>query len=408
MKYITIPQDEYQQHHDAIYESRRIIQNDGYAAGCIKTRSTYIVADGIKCLSPFGELNSLWKRFVVDKTRSISGEYNFMQMIEHLCRERDTTGVGIILVSYSDVGGVQFQSVKGELLSNPNHMPNTPQLVNGVEYSKSGKATAYHFHDEHTMRWTRVPKFTQSGRIQVLVSKLETPLLTPCIEVLYDLKKYRKATCQSAILSSTMAFFLENPEGDSFDLPEAPADDLKVRDSVVTNLPPGAKMVFSQSQNPTQSYDNFIKTSLQEVASATEISLDILTKNFEKGSYSSSTAGSQDFFRSILRERKNIINDLMQPIFELFVKVMWMTDQISLPGFMENEDDYYATQWLAQGRSSINPRSDIAALEKLIALGLKSRESIMTEYNNDQTFEELTDQINKERKLMNIEKEETV
>ncbi len=414
-QYVTINRfdDEIDYRHlsDMIQESRKLIRNDGFSNGIISTRTTYIIGDGIKAISPNREITEHWKLFSKNKSVSISGTQTLKNMIDLMCRERDITGTSIAIVHYSKRRGIQLQVVDSHTLSNPGWALNTETMKNGMELSARGEIKAYHFYNVDTMKWDRIKKFTRSGRIQVLHSYRPNnpssfrgvPLLSPCIDTLYDLRKYRKSVINAAILSSEMSFFLKSttPE-DDFALEDntggTDKNDLHIRDTKVIHLPVDSEMQFSSPNQPISSHESFVDSCLKEISSSVEISRDLLTKVFDS-SYSSSTAGSQDLMRTVGRERESIIDDILTPIYNLFVEHLWLDDKVVMPGFDSRRADYQKVRWVAKGRDSINPRNDLASTKAMIEMGLKSKTQAIAEYNNATTFEEINEELAYENSL---------
>lgn len=227
--------------------------------------------------------------------------------------------------------GTCFVCVPGHLVYNHGMAVNSRRLQNGIEIDEYGFPVQLHIIENldlegeiHTVQpfqsrkgglpVQRIYHLSFPGRGMSGRHRHE-PLLAPVLSEVALLSEYRRATAQKALNESLLNFQVSG-------IPNPPSEELwdekagydgngKVRIQRLNGAtsfyaPPGAEIKMLNGNTATSDYASFsIRGVLLEIASACEVSLDMVTR-LTGSSYSGGTFNRQEHFRRISADRVSI------------------------------------------------------------------------------------------------------
>jgi lambda family phage portal protein len=196
------------------------------------------------------QMRAAWNGWANDPWHfnDVQGELTFSQQIRlayyHVAREEEAVAV---LYGSAPQGirrfATQVRIVDPDLLSTPSGQAETSRLRNGIEMTVHGRPIAYWFQKEHpnatvrdhadVMKWERVPRYTRSGRPQVVhyYSKRRAGVMRGISKLAAGMRRFKQlgrytdAEINAQLLSAMMPLFLKSKTPETAYEALAPGDD---------------------------------------------------------------------------------------------------------------------------------------------------------------------------------------
>lgn len=439
--------------------ARDTLRNDGYVAGGATVHKDAIVGEEYRLNAKpsskllFGKMDEAW-----DDEASEEIEAKFRMYAESPMNwpdaQRVNTLTGLVRlgigthVAGGEVLGVAkwkddgraFASnllmVDADRLSTPRTAATFDwRIRSGVERDKDGAPIAYHIRNAHPSEprtnqsadpnnWTRVKRFTQWGRMQVLhiydtlrpdQSRGVASMATALTEMRM-LKHFRKTELQRAVIAATYAANIEtefpveaamqmgagqgseNPYVEAmkqFMLAQAEyqshAKNVHMEGAKIPIFMPNTKLRIQNpgAQSPTGA--DFEASMLRYIATAIGVSYEELSRDYTKTNYSSARASIGKSLQG-MRPRKRLVADGIAN----FVYRLWMEEALNyndldcfkrrgVPSFYErqNSDIFCTAQWIGAGQALIDPLKETQADLLAIKGGLMTQEAAVAKRGGD-------------------------
>lgn len=171
---------------------------------------------------------------------------------------------------------------------------------------------------------------------------------------------------------------------------------MQVEPGKMEQLPPGIKFESWQPEYPTAQHNDFVKRTLEGIASGLGVSYASLSSDLEGVNYSSIRAGLVEEREQWKSLQNWFIENFVNPVYESWLEMALTTSAINLP--ISKYDKFNAPNWMPKRWSWVDPLKDIQAIEKAIQLKLRTRREAMAETNND--FEETIDALAEEKQYI--------
>ena len=294
----------------------------------------------------------------------------------------------------------KLQLIEADRVCNPNRMPDSATLQDGVELSDVGAPLAYHVSsvhpgDSHSMSkgtWARIPAFTSSGRRAMLhmFRKLRpgqsrgVPYLAPVIETLKQLDRYTEAEITAAVVSGMFSVFVRTPAGEEGINPLGPpssasgpsttvdGDEITLGPGMIAQLGDGQDISTVNPGRPNTAFDPFVKAILQQIAVALELPYEVMLKHFTS-SYSASRAALLEAWRFFSDRRQWLAMSLCDPVWEAFMDEAVASGRVAAPGYFSDpiiRQAYLGVHWIGPAKGMIDEMKEINAAKERIALGV--------------------------------------
>jgi len=308
----------------------------------------------------------------------------------------------------------------------------------GVELGADGQPIGYHFLVQHpgenplsgvslARKTVYIPREDAFGR-PIVVHSFDTteagqvrgvPLLAPIIKKLRMLGRYDEAELQASALNAVLAAFITTPfDSELIGSGIGKLDELtphqKMRldmygeapiniDGVRVNyLAPGDKAEFMNPRHPNSVFEQFQRTALRNIASATGLSYEQLSMDWSQSNYSSARAALLEVWRGLAADQGKFARTFMQPIYGAWLEEAIDRKQIKTPAgarpFHEAVGAWTKAKWIGPGRGWVDPVKEAAAAVARIQAGLSSYERECAEQGID--YQENFRQIAREREEM--------
>lgn len=308
----------------------------------------------------------------------------------------------------------------------------------GVELGPNGEPVGYHFLVEHpgenamfalglARKTVFIPRETSFGRAMVVHAFESTeagqvrgvPLLSPIVKKLRMLGRYDEAELQASVLNAVLAAFITTP----YD-PELTAGAIGSIDQLTSHqqmrldmygeapinvdgvrvnfLAPGDKAEFLNPRHPNSVFEQFERTALRNVASATGLSYEQLSMDWSQSNYSSARAALLEVWRGLTARREFFAQTFMQPIYAAWLEEAIDKGTVRVPAgaraFSEAVGAWTKARWIGPARGWVDPVKEAGAAIARINAGLSSYERECAEQGID--YQENFRQIARERAEM--------
>lgn len=417
-----------------VARSRDALRNHLIARAAIMRCRTNIVGTGLVCRAQVDykalglteeqaeqlneQLDRIWSLYADDPREcDAEAELNHYQL-QALVLVSALTG-GDVLVATPDeeragcLFSTRLQLIEAERVCNPNFAPDTPSLVDGVEFGRLGDPIRYHVcsgypgeYDLGGLSWDTLEVFgAQTGRRRVLHirsdkdrpgQKRGAPYLAPVLEPLQKLERYSSAELMAAVISAMFTVFIEKSDGfdeakmplaalvgdgdaEGYSTDDVAGDgDISLGEGAIVDLGKGEKPHIANPARPNAQFDPFFVAVVKEIGAALELPFEELLLHYNS-SYSAARAAMLQAWRFYSLRRWWLVCDFCQPSRELIIDEAVARGMIHLPGYSDpaKRRAYCQALWIGPARGAIDELKEAKAARERIEAGL-SNETLET------------------------------
>lgn len=275
---------------------------------------------------------------------------------------------------------LRAQLIEADRVCNADNQADSKNLSGGIETNDDGAPIKLHVLNGHPgskyrsgMEWTKVDYFgSKTGRRNVLhlYSSIRgeqsrgVPDLAPVIEGLKQFGTLTQATVDAAVIQTFLSVFIETPNGEGLELDPgstgtAKNDAIKLESAAIIDLAEGEIPHVVNPTHPNANYSGFAQEFYTQIGTALGIPHELLVKHFQS-SYSAAQAALKEAWRFFNVRRSWLIDNLCQPIYELFLAEAVSSGRIAAPGFFSDpivRAAYCGADWVGSPMGHI--RDDI-------------------------------------------------
>lgn len=276
----------------------------------------------------------------------------------------------------------------------------------GVEVDKNGRIVAYHICSGYpgfpsstkSQEWIRVEAVgKKTGLPNILhIMDAERPdqyrgvtYLAPVIELLLQGRRYTEAELTAAIIQSYLTAWVET-ETDATDNPLFPEEEgdeeydenPEMGPGNVIHLKKGEKVQFGNPNIPTAGFEVFMKSIIKQAGAALEMPYDVLIKEFNS-SYSAAKGALEEGWEAFKMRRSWFVNDLTQPVYEIFLSEAVALGRVYAPGFFDDpliRAAWCGARWDGPAQTHLDPVKEANANEIQVKNGWKTNEQVTREF----------------------------
>lgn len=324
--------------------------------------------------------------------------------------------------------GLRLQILEADWLDEKlnEDLPNGNRIVMGVELDPSGKPVAYHLRTRHP---GDVHRNISSERVRYTADQIShyfiaerpeqvrgTPWMHAAMNKLYQLGEFDEAAILAARLGADKFMVLEDTEGTAADLADGamPMPD----DGSLPSINEGTGALFYQSQKgsidilprgtkvadwdpnyPSDTYGPFMKAALRGVSSGLPgVSYESLSNDREGVTWTSIRHAVLDEREAWKALQKWLIDAYAFDVFTLWLDASLLSPKKPLAYLPASKrDKFLAPVFTGRRWDWVNPKDDMEAKEKALALRLTSHRRVLAEQGID--LEELLAEIQDDRAL---------
>jgi lambda family phage portal protein len=281
------------------------------------------------------------------------------------------------------------------------------RILHGVEVDKNDRHVAYWINvkSENGIKSKRIPvKGEKSGRkiawmIYGCEKRLDKvrgePLLALVLYALKELDRYSDTELRAAVINAIFPLFIKNGKGslssDSINKGAIRRGSKTVKDqdgtereyktadllpgTVISELNEGEEPVSFSTARPNVNFKAFREAIIDAIAWSMEIPPEIARLLFQNN-FSASRQANNEFNVYLAYIFWKFGNDFCQPIYNEFLVMSILTNQIQAPGFIDAyfsgnwkvENAWLNAEWTGLSRPSVDVLKDVKAAKEALAL----------------------------------------
>ncbi|CAG9256232.1 phage portal protein [Paraburkholderia caribensis] len=348
-------------------------------------------------------VEALWRLFANDfgryndVSRQLTVSQQFRLALRHKLIDGEDLVVNYWLPERVGRGGARYATaylvIDPDRLSNPNQMVDTRHMRNGVEVDEDGVPVAYHIRKAHqndwynsveSMIWERVEREDDDGWLRVIHDferdragqNRGVGVFIPVLSHARMLARYYGLELQAAALASSIGTYVTSPYdpaeamdavGGNDELgfyqglrkewnDERPAMFNGVR---VPALAPGEEIKAVTSDHPHNGFTEFVHEMQGCVASALGVSLEQVTQDWSKTTYTSGRSALLESWKTLVRRRQEFSVGTATPMYAVWLREAMERGELPLPDgapdFIEAITAYAGCSWLGPARGWVDP-----------------------------------------------------
>lgn len=226
------------------------------------------------------------------------------------------------------------------------------------------------------------------------------PEITPALPLFAMLRDYSLATLDAAKAAAyfSAVLYTDAPADGDVD-PVQPLDAVELERNMATTLPQGWKIGQVRAEHPTNTYKEFKREIMNEIARCLNMPFNIAAANSEGYNYSSGRMDHQVYFKSIRVEQSDIEAKILDRVLGA-----WLYEASRIDGYLPQSArrmSFVPThQWFWPGNEHVDPMKEAAAQQ----IRLNSLTTTLAhEYaKTGLDWETQLEQIAKERQKMEV------
>lgn len=287
------------------------------------------------------------------------------------------------------------------------------KIICGIELNSWGKPVNYYFKTPPSTLSAYALDNTDRKKIPArnvlhLYTKLipsavrGVPPIAPVLGDIKTLNDYIEAELMAAKLGAAKMGWIVDGEN----APYVPDSDTNgdaidvVEPGTIGHLQAGQQFQSFLPEHPTTQFPEFVKMILKRVSACLGLSYNTLINDFSDANYSNMRAASLSDRETFKVMQDELIETILQPMFERFLFIQLANKNINLP--VTKFDEFKAANWIPRRWDWVDPLKDIQASKVELELGLTSKARILAEKGLD--YEEIKAEIAKEEPIKIEEK----
>lgn len=290
-------------------------------------------------------------------------------------------------------------------------LPNGNKIRSGIERSKGGRAIAYHFFEYETLfggataraagQARRIPaEFIVHDFLPEMVGQRRgLSWMRTALARMRHLKGYEDSAVVNARAGAAKMGFFKDPEADPEDNEDLPMD---AEPGVFENIG-NREFIQYKPDYPVGEFDMFVKSCLRSISSGLLVSYNTLANDLSGVNFSSIRQGvldERDVWKGLQAGR---ISGPCLRIYKAWIEYALLAGKITLPSGLKlpaSKVEKFSRVTISGRRWTwVDPLKEIAAYERAVALGIKSRRDIIRE-NSDADAFRVWDELGEEKKEM--------
>lgn len=301
-----------------------------------------------------------------------------------------------------DIYGTKVQLIDAARIVNPAFMSDTTNIRGGIQTNSTGMPVGIHVLEHfpgdymgglrRINNWSYLPIFSQAGNRRVChignfdrIDQLRPlPLLTPILEPLYQLNRYKDAEIMAAVISACFTVFVKTTDATSkirglavdeendeaADYGADKDNEQAIGEGIMTYLMPNESVEFANPTRPSSLYDQFVLSIYKEIGAALNIPIEELLL-FYQSSYSAARASIIQAYRYYLNRRKWFADQMLKPIWCIFFDEAVALGRIPVRNYADPARRmlYQAVSWVGTFRGHIDEERAVNAADKRVKAG---------------------------------------
>lgn len=348
--------------------ARYEVANDCYASGILDTLSKDVVGRGptLQIGTTDSHLNTTiekaWEKWA--KRIGLAGKLRLMRKAR--AQDGETFGLLVTNAKLATPAKLDLRLIEADQVATPESglLPTT-NAVDGILFDADGNPETYHVLTSHPGNATTFGKTKRDVAADLVMHWFKAdragqhrglPEIMPALELFALRRRYTLAVLTSAETAAEIAIFMKTsfpPTGEADDVEDFLEYD--IQRGMMMFAPEGWEAQQMKPEQPTTTYEMFIRAIIQEMARPFNMPFNVAAGNSGGYNFASGRLDFQTYFRSLDSDRSDIEDIILFVLFQAWYAEMRLADQF--PGAPAE----VTFQWFWQGRPHVDPAKEANA-----------------------------------------------
>ncbi len=350
-------------------------------------------------------IEAAWKQWGHKKICDIAGKKSWRAIQASCVATAAKDGEFMLLVIRGrDAGewGIALQEVDPQRCPvelNEERLSGGRFIRHGIEFNRYGRPMAYYFtgsesDSDYRFGSIRCKRISADQVIHGFVSDMVSqrrglPWMATALYRMKMLTGFEDAALVNSRVSAAKGGFItwrEGYEPPGYEDQEHEEVFVDVEPGQWQELPPGAEATANNPNYPNGEFEKFTKSMLRSIASGLGVAYNNLANDLEGVNFSSIRQGKLDERDNWKDMQEWLVEDLVAPVFEAWLKVALLKGKITVSGKplkASRIEKYSEVSWQPRRWEWIDPRSDMAAAESSVKNLFSSPSQIIRDQGRD-------------------------
>lgn len=361
------------------------------------------------------QLEELWKEWCKKKNCDVTETQSLSAMLR-MAEQRKRVDGGIILKKcyvQSDFLPFKLQALEVDELDHTIMTPKDKKnkVVGGIEYNEYNKAIGYWIRQYDIDGYTiKDPVYVDAKEIIFMYTKKrpsqirEMSDMAQTLTRIRDTNEFMVAVSLKQRIEACLAIFIRKAlptAGLGRGVQESKAgrkanyEGLSITPGMIKELNDGDEIQTVNPSGQATDAEGYITTQQKLMAAGQGLSYETASRDMSHSTYSSARQGSIEDEQTFI-EDKELIEELLDEIYETFVISCVLKGLIKVRNFWDNKKKYFKHEWVQQPKRWIEPAKETNAQKTALQSGQKTFQQIAAENGKDwrDQIDEMAEVIN--------------
>ncbi|MBT9156523.1 MAG: hypothetical protein DDT37_01509 [Firmicutes bacterium] len=367
--------------------SRYEISNNGQGRGIQLTQANYVIGRGPKLRmqtgsSPFNSMIEwVWTRW--------TSEVKLARKLRTAIKAKVSDGEAFLIIVQNPrlkhPVKLGLQSVECEQVTTPHLGPLEPNKIDGVEFDEFGNPLFYHVLRYHPgSSWGGLDSTPERIPAEFVLHLFREDRpgqhrgvseLHPSLNLFAQARRYREATISAAenIANFSLCLRTQQTPSEGPDLVR-PFSTMPIEKSMMVALPYGFDAFQPKAEQPSATYDQFIRSIACEQARPLNMPYNIAAADSSGYSFSGGKLDHMTYFVSVDVEQAEIEDGILEPLFEV-----WFREAVQIQGWAVPKTPSPLHSWDWPRKPVIDETKTASARKQDLSSGVVSLRRIYAE-----------------------------
>lgn len=348
------------------------------------------------------DIEKLWRKWCKARNCDVTGQQSFDQILRMAVRRKKIDGGILFVKRYTNNGILPFQLQMFEVdeldstRMNPRHKGN--RVVGGIEYNLYNRPVGYWIQQYSTDGMTITePTFIDEKNVIFYFSKRrpsqlrEMSDMTQTITRIRDANEFMVAVSVKQRIEACLAVFIKKAIPTSGIGRSATGSTNGSRETyegktlspgMIKEMNAGDEVQVVNPQGQATDAASYIKLQQRLIGAGQGISYEATARDMSESTYAAARQGMIEDGMTYAEESE-LLNDVMDEIYETFVISAILSGKISAPGFWNDKDRYFEHSFVKPPKPWIDPSKETIANKTALQSGQKTYKQIAAENGSD-------------------------
>jgi len=354
------------------------VANNSYAQGIVLTLANDMIGTGprLQMLTDNPEAN---KR-IEEEWRTWSRAINLGAKLRTLRMARAVSGEGFAILTtnprdQTDIA-LDLRLIEADRVTTPTLNALDPNAIDGIRFDSNGNPVEYDMLQYHPGDTSSIGLGTEFDSIPAdsMIHYYRTdrpeqhrgiPDLTPALPLFSQLRRYTLAVIGAAETAADFAgiLYTDSPaDGEATSV--TPMDSIELEMRSLLTMPEGWKMDQMRAEQPTTTYDMYVRAVLNEIARCLNMPFNVAAGNSSGYNYASGRLDHQTYYKSLRVEQDEFNIRVMDRIHSAFMDEAALVPDLARGlGFFKA----WPHVWFYDGVEHVDPLKEANAQAKRLA-----------------------------------------